>query len=137
MRIWIELADVARVAEGKLDMLGAGWTMKQPNAPFALGWIVDVPWEDLGKRFEFVIKLVDDDGAEVLSPTNDPMCRIQGVLETQQTSEIPIGESQRYPHAVMIPPIPLEAGRSYRIEFEVNGETHFEWSRRFQITSPG
>jgi hypothetical protein len=44
VRATLILADYAQAAEGKLNVIGGGWTVTGPlPAPSAIGLIVDVP----------------------------------------------------------------------------------------------
>ena len=43
------LADSAQVSEGKLFILGGGWSVTGPPAPSAIALHVEVPWDQTNR----------------------------------------------------------------------------------------
>lgn len=62
------LADAAQVVGGKLYVLGGGWSVIQPGAPFAICGKVGIPWHQGTDHHKLVLELVDGDGDPVLAP---------------------------------------------------------------------
>lgn len=63
------LCDAAENVNGKLYILGGGWThLTTPRAPatMALGVVVAVAWEETNQRHTLNVVLLDDDGGQVL-----------------------------------------------------------------------
>ena len=59
------LADSAQVSEGKLFILGGGWSVTGPPAPSAIVLHVEVPWDQTNRQLHFTLNLTDADGTPV------------------------------------------------------------------------
>jgi hypothetical protein len=62
------LCDTAEEVNGKLYVMGGGWThLLTPNQPItmALGVVIGVPWDRTNERHQLQVQLVDDDGTLV------------------------------------------------------------------------
>ncbi len=68
------LCDFVEAAEGKLFILGGGWSLCGPG-PFlsALAIKIDVPWSQANDVHEFEAQLFDSDGRAVLSNGTDEL----------------------------------------------------------------
>ena len=63
MKATLILADHARVSEGKLDVLGAGWTLAGPDpVTMGIGVLIEVPWDQTNRRHAMVVRLLGEDG---------------------------------------------------------------------------
>ena len=125
MRVTLLLADFAQVAEGKLSLLGAGWTFKAINAPMAVGVIVEVPWDETNKPHHWVLRLVSEDGQPVLlpSPFGDPQpILLEGQIEVGRPPGYPVGVPFNVPMAVNFGPAPLAPAERFMFVFEVDGQ---------------
>jgi hypothetical protein len=71
MRVTLMLADSAQVSEGKLFILGGGWSVTGPPAPSAIAMLVEVPWDQTNRRLEWRLELVDSDGYPVMTPDGE------------------------------------------------------------------
>ena len=70
IRATLLLADHAQAAEGKLNLIGAGWTITGPNpAPFALAALIELPWTEAGTTHTARFELIDSEGVPVELPT--------------------------------------------------------------------
>src|ERR1700754_1755097 len=67
MKVTLMLADSAQVADGKLYILGGGWSITGPPAPSAIALLVEVPWDQTNRRLDWRLELVDSDGYPVLT----------------------------------------------------------------------
>src|SRR5947209_1850058 len=66
------LADHAQVADGKLNVIGGGWTVTGPGpAPFALAALIEFPWGATGENHTARFELVTDEGVPVNVTTED------------------------------------------------------------------
>jgi len=65
------LADSAQVSEGKLFVLGGGWSRIGPGpTPSAVAIIIEVPWDQTNVTHRWRLELVDSDGRPVMwTPT--------------------------------------------------------------------
>lgn len=69
------LADSAQVSDGKLYVLGAGWSVIGPDpSPFAIAGMVEVPWDraKMDVSHQLKLELLDSDGKAVkIGPSED------------------------------------------------------------------
>lgn len=134
MRVTMMLCDYAVVAEGKLYVSGAGWTLAGgPPVQSALGLIIEVPWDKLNLPVRFAVELQDADGGVVLQPgpmeQGVPM-RFEGEFELGRPPGMPHGTPSNVPLALNVPPFGVPAGR-YRWVTTLNGEGHEDWHVSF------
>ena len=74
------LADFAQVADGKLTVVGGGWSLTGPEpTPFGIAILVHVPWDQANRRHTLRLELVDADGQPVMFP-------VDGEEEERQSS---------------------------------------------------
>ena len=61
------LADAAQAVEGKLYILGGGWSITGPEpTPSAIAAYIQVPWDRTNVQHEFRFELLDADGNPVI-----------------------------------------------------------------------
>jgi len=127
------LADSAQVADGKLYVLGGGWTMTGPPAPFAIGGIVEVPWHRANEQHEFRLELIDIDGHpfEVETPDGIEPLVIPHPIEVGRPPGIRAGTYLSWPFAFNSAPLPLAPATHYEWRISINGETHEDWTLAF------
>jgi hypothetical protein len=132
------LADAATIADGKLFVLGAGWTTTGPGPlPSAVVLIADAVPPRVNKKHECEVMLVDAEGKPAVlgAARGQPdIIRFQLSVEesTQQTEPI---VSSVLLHVFMIPALPLTPGNQYAWRLTVNGEERPEWTRQFSVRS--
>ncbi|MGH9136517.1 MAG: DUF6941 family protein [Acidimicrobiales bacterium] len=127
MRATLILADAAQVAEGKLYVLGGGWTFTGPApAPMAIGCLIDVPWDQTNRKIPFRIQLLDADG-EPAELAGAGRVDINGQFETGRPAGLPPGSPITVPFAVNLGALPLQPGRRYEWRLTLDGETDDDW----------
>jgi hypothetical protein len=142
MRVSMLLADAAQEVNGKLYVLGGGWSVTGPDLPpMSLAIKLDVPWGSANESHRFEIVLVDADGRPVnaeAGPGGDagPGVRVDGSFEVGRPAGMPAGSDIDFAFAVNVPPFPLPAGR-YAWRLSIDGETREDWQRPFQVRSRG
>lgn len=108
------LADAAQAIQGKLYVLGGGWSMTGPQpTPSALAIKFEVPWEAANRKHKVRIEMLDSDGQPVLVPGPEqpqPML-IQADLEVGRPPGLSPGTPLDSTFAINIGPIPLQPGR--------------------------
>jgi hypothetical protein len=69
MRATMLLCDAAQEANGKLYVLGGGWSsvLRPGPANMALAVKLDVPWNAANERHKLLARLVSEDGTPVLA----------------------------------------------------------------------
>jgi hypothetical protein len=76
------LCDAAEVSNGKLYILGGGWThLLRPDQPtnVALAIVVRVPLDEAGKQHKLEVSLANEDG-ELVRVGDNPV-RVEGAFE--------------------------------------------------------
>lgn len=67
MKVTLLLADFAEAINGKLYIMGGGWSITAPApGPMALAVKIEVPWTEANKKHQLTMELVDDDGQPVV-----------------------------------------------------------------------
>jgi hypothetical protein len=134
MRVTLILADYAQAAEGKLNIIGGGWTITGPiPSPSAIGLIVDVPWDQANTKHRFLIELLDSDGQPVMvdTPEGERPLQIGGEFEVGRPPGIKRGTPLSFTTAFNLPPQPLEPGSRFEWKLAINGETRDDWRLPF------
>lgn len=131
MRVTMLLADSAQEVNGKLYVLGGGWSITGPDIPpMALAIKLDVPWSNAGSH-QFALELVDEDGRTV-PPGDSAGIRAEGTFEVGRPVSVPPGSDIDVAFVVTFPPFPLEPGR-YTWRLTIDGEAAEDWVRPFQV----
>jgi hypothetical protein len=131
------LADSAQAVNGKLYVLGGGWSNQWGMAPFAIAGKVEVPWNQATSPHTFRLELLDADGQLVDAPTaegNEPL-----VIEDKFSTGVPPGATPGYPTdfvlAINFAPLPLDEGR-YEWRFTIDGNAEEAMSLGFNRLAP-
>lgn len=125
------LSDGAQVADGKLYVLGGGWTRMKPNtpAPHALGVIVHVPFDMTNQELKLELALLDDDGKGVQPPGAPGPVKAEGEFEVGRPPGVKSGELMNFPLALTFNGIALEPG-GYVWQCTVGGQQVARWPFR-------
>ena len=63
VRVTMLLADFAQVSDGKLTIVGGGWSLTGPDpVPFGIAILIRVPWDQANQRHVMRLELLDADG---------------------------------------------------------------------------
>ena len=129
-RILIITADAATVSDGKINMLGGGWThIGAGPANFTLVVRLDIPWTLTNQQVPWSLSLVDEDGHLFLpEPGTDPV-KIDGELNLERPNGAPQGSSFDAPLLFPFIGLPLRSG-SYEFIFTL-GNTQAKY--RFRV----
>lgn len=140
MKAILLLADAAQVSEGKLNVLGGGWSVTGPvPTPSALAVKIEVPWTQTGSRHRFELQLFTADGTPVMvdGPDGQPKpMRIDGEFEASRPTGLPPGIPIEVPLAVNIAPLPLAAQSRFTWRLTIDGETDEDWQASFSTRGP-
>lgn len=116
IEIQLILADAAQVAGGKINMLGAGWSITgTPTSLSAVVGLLKVPWDRANQQIPLRLYLVDADGhpvhqANPLTGQEQPL-EYQAILEVGRPPGLKSGTPLDSPFTVPVPPLPLRPGR--------------------------
>ena len=115
VEVQIILCDAA-VADpnGKLHMLGAGWSLTaSPTSPHAVALLIKVPWDRTNQRLPLELELLDADGNPVAMPSpegNGPI-GVHAEIEVGRPAGVPAGIMLDSAFTVGLGPLPLPPGR--------------------------
>lgn len=123
----IILCDAAQTdpVNGKLHMLGAGWTViGTPTSPHAVALMIQVPWDRANEKLPVRIELLDDDGKAVEIPTDSGLQPLRGdaELEVGRPPGLAHGSPLSAVFALNVGALPLSPGR-YQWRAEVAGDS--------------
>jgi Family of unknown function (DUF6941) len=138
VRATLLLADSAQAVEGKLYILGGGWSVTGPQpVPMAIALKVDVPWDQANSRHQWRLELVDADGQPVLlgEEGQQTPVEIEQEFEIGRPAGVKPGTALDFVVAINIQPLPLEAGRQYAWRLSIDGESQDDWRLPFSTRS--
>jgi hypothetical protein len=119
------LCDAAQVVDGKLYILGGGWSMIGPDpAPSAVAFKIEVDWHEADAAHRWELFLEDADGRPVLmeTPQGAMPVEVSGEFRVSQPPGIPEGSPIDVPLAVNLGPIPLAPGTRFKWRLTIDGE---------------
>ena len=137
MKVTLLLADYAVVTDGKLTVVGGGWSQTGPEpSAFGIALLIQVPWDQANTLHTFSVELLDADGAEVVvdGEEGDQAVAFGGEFEVGRPPGIKPGTPLDFPVAVNSSPLPLEAGR-YEWRLTIDGEARADWTLPFTVRS--
>lgn len=130
------LADYAVVSDGKLTIVGGGWSQIGPDpASIGIGLLIQVPWDQANTVHSFSVELLDADGAPVSFASDEgeeQAVAFGGDFEVGRPPGLKPGTPLDFPIAVNMTPLPLEAGR-YEWRLTIDGEGREDWSLPFTV----
>src|SRR6185436_18132447 len=104
------LADYAVVSDGKLTIVGGGWSQTGPEpASFGIGLLIQVPWDQANTRHSFSVELLDSDGTPVgfeSDEDSDQVVAFGGEFEVGRPPGLKPGTPLDFPVAVNSTPLP-------------------------------
>ena len=106
------LCDAAQVADGKLFILGGGWSLIGPDPmPSAIAIKVDVDWNEAGRPHHWELFLVDEDGRPIIVEGADgpQPIEVRGDFEVARPDGVPEGSPVRRGRGRQLQPAPSPA----------------------------
>ena len=134
MRVMLMLADSAQAVEGKLYILGGGWSLVGPEpTPMAIALKIEVPWDETNRRHTWRLELLDSDGGAVAVPgdSEEAAIEIGGEFEVGRPAGVKPGTPIDLPLAINLTPLPLEPGGRYVWKLSIDGRTEADWQLAF------
>lgn len=137
MKATMLLADYAVVSDGKLTIVGGGWSQIGPEpSALAIGLLIQVPWDQANTPHSFSVELLDADGAPVSfegdDDESDQQVAFGGEFEVGRPPGLKPGTPLDFPVAVNSTPLPLEPGR-YEWRLTIDGKSHQDWTLPFTV----
>lgn len=128
------LADYAQAADGKLNVIGGGWSVTGPGpAAFAIALDIKVPWDQTNVQHTLRLELVDADGRPVLvaAPEAEQAIFVESTFEVGRPAGLKPGTPIDVPIALNFPPLPLPPGGRYEWRLTIDGATDEDWRLAF------
>ena len=110
VKVTMMLCDSAQVADGKLYVLGGGWSMTGPDpVPSAIALKIDVGWHEAESAHHWELYLEDADGRPVLvaTPDGEHPVEVRGEFTVGRPTDVPEGSPVDVALAVNLGPLPL------------------------------
>lgn len=126
MNVTMLLADSAQVADGKLFILGGGWSITGPGpTPSAVAVKVAVDSPEFNVTHHWELFLEDADGRPVMFPTpeGNQSVEVRGDFQASAPEGLPGGTPVDIPLAVNFGPLPLQPNSRFVWRFVVDGES--------------
>src|SRR5215467_6166980 len=126
MRVTILLADAAQSVDGKLYILGGGWSITGPDpVPMALAIKIEVPWTEANTPHTLELKLINEDGQPVIAhtPIGDRPIELTSEFETGRPAGLRQGTPLDVALAINLMPLPLPPGSRFTWHCFIDGNT--------------
>lgn len=139
MKVTLLLCDFAQAVQGKLYVLGGGWSIKGANSPMAIALKIEVPWSEANRRHRWALELRDAEGqgVEVNTPEGKQPVRLEGQLEVGRPAGLPEGTPLDSATAINMGPMPLEPGSRYEWRLSINDHSEPDWYLSFLVRGHG
>jgi hypothetical protein len=147
MKATLLLADYAQVSDGKLTIVGGGWSVTGPEpAPFGIAILIQVPWDLANVRHTMRLELLDSDGVPVTvegveddeggdiddGDEAEPIVFFDDVVfEVGRPPGLKPGTPLDFPVAVNSGPLPIPAGGRYEWRLTIDGRSEEDWRLPF------
>ena len=128
-KILLITADCATISEGKLNMLGAGWTrISSGPVDFSVVIRLEVPWSMTNQNIPWALTLIDQDGYPYIPSPESGELLIQGEVHVGRPDNLAHGTSLEVPMVMPFHQLPLRVGTlEWRFTFaEVVAKYPFE-----------
>jgi len=134
MKIAMLLADAAQAVDGKLYILGGGWSVTGPDpSPMALAIKIEVPWNDANIPHRLRLILCDEDSRPILVPTSrgDQQIEINTSFEVGRPPGLRPGTPIDLPLAFNFLPLPLPSNSRYVWQCYIDDQSDDNWNVSF------
>jgi len=137
MQVAMLLADHAQAVQGKLYIVGGGWTIIAPGTPSAVAIYIRVPWTQTNTKHTWRLELIDSDGQPVVvpGPVGEQPIVIEGGFEVGRPAGSIPGTEQAVSLAVNYGPLPLAPGGRYEWRLAIDGHPDDDWRLPFSVVA--
>ena len=131
MKITLLLADYAEAVNGKLYVMGGGWSITRPEpGPMGIAIKIEVPWDEANRSHRLQLALLDADGKAVLGPDEKPI-EVRGEFEVGRPPGLAPGTPLDFVVALNLPRGELPASRRFEWRLSIDDETQQDWYVQF------
>lgn len=133
MNATLLLCESAQEINGKLYILGGGWSVTGPG-PFqwALAVRIEVPWDEANTKKRVRIFLIDEDGKPVAAHGQSGALELHAEFEVGRPPGLPRGTPIDTAFAIQGLPLMLEGGR-YVWRLSIDGVEDDHWQAGFYV----
>jgi hypothetical protein len=134
VKVTMLLCDAAQVADGKLFVLGGGWSLTGPDPmPSAIAMKIDVDWHEADRAHHWELYLEDQDGRPVMveTPEGHHPVEVRGEFTVTRPTTVPEGTPIDVALAVNLGPLPLVPGFRYNWRLAIDGDSQSDWALAF------
>ena len=118
------LADSAQIADGKLYILGGGWSITGPDpSPSSIVIKLNVDRHEVGMVHHWELVLEDADGQLVTVGDDQQAIEIRGEFSVGAPQGLPDGTPVDFPIALGIPPLDLKPSSRFQWRLYIDGDT--------------
>jgi hypothetical protein len=134
MQVSVLLADYAQVSDGKLTLVGVGWSETGPHVPHGVGIVAKVAWTETNVQHTIRLDLIDSDGNEVTveTPEGEQGLFVEHRFNVGRPPTVKPGTTLSYVWGFNCTP-PTEAGRQYEWRVAVDGKEDGGLSPTFTV----
>jgi len=131
MKVTLLLADYAEAVNGKLYVMGGGWSITRPEpGPMAIAVKIEVPWVDANRTHTLRLALIDADGTAVLGPDGKPF-EVRGDFEVGRPPGLKEGTPLDFVLALNIGRGELPASSRFQWRLTIDDTGHEDWFVQF------
>jgi hypothetical protein len=138
VKVTLLLCDAAQAVNGKLYVLGGGWSISGPGpVSMALAIKIEVPWDQANRRHRLRLVLLDADDRAVTAPTptGEQPVQIATEFEAGRPAGLRPGTPLDVTMAINLGALPLPPDGRYVWRCFVNDETREDWQLGFSTRS--
>jgi hypothetical protein len=133
-KVTMLLADAVQAVDGKLYILGGGWSIRNAEpTPMAIAIKLEVPWTEANQRHTVALTLLDEDNRPVMVPTpvGDRPVELSAEFEVGRPVGLRPGTPLDVPLAINLGPLPLQPDRRYIWRCSIDRESGENWQVSF------
>lgn len=134
-RVTMLLCDAAQVADGKLQILGGGWSVTGPSStPSAIACLLSIDWTGAPVTCHWELFLEDADGKPVFVQGQDGQIHpieMRGDVRMEHAQPVAPGVPVQIPLAFNLAPLPLQPNSRYQWRLLVDGQADDNWTLAF------
>lgn len=134
MKVTMMLADHAQAINGKLFIMGGGWTITGPQpTPCAIAIKIEVPWNEANRLHSMKLQLCDSGSRPITlqTPVGNAQVELSGNFEVGRPAGLPPGIPLDVTAAFNLGPLPLPAGTRLRWVLSIDNHSEDYWHVAF------